>query len=106
MQFPPSTFAALIQTLRLSQGLYKPTPPASPLSYSKTLAGTSSYTPYDSAGTGDSSGDDPSLQSSSDSCAWLPYDSPVENQTFAPFDLAKAAVYRYRQQQSVNLGSW
>ncbi|KAJ7273594.1 glycoside hydrolase superfamily [Mycena haematopus] len=29
---------------------------------------------------------------------------PVE--TFPPFDQAKATVYRYRQQQGVNLGSW
>ncbi len=31
---------------------------------------------------------------------------PLAPQTFSPFDQAKATVYRYRQQQSVNLGSW
>ena len=36
-----------------------------------------------------------------------PYDTPdLGEQVFPPFDQAKATVYRYRQQQSVNLGSW
>ena len=40
-------------------------------------------------------------------CAVQPYNPPpVGDQTFPPFDLAKANVYRYRKQQSVNLGSW
>lgn len=41
------------------------------------------------------------------SCYVEPYDPPpVLSQTFPPFDQAKANVFRYRQQQSVNLGSW
>lgn len=32
--------------------------------------------------------------------------SVVPLQSFAPFDLAMSNVFRYRQQQSVNLGSW
>lgn len=43
----------------------------------------------------------------SNSCYVEPYDpAPVLSQTFPPFDQAKANVFRYRQQQSVNMGSW
>lgn len=104
MQLPSGGFAALLHTLQLSQGLYKPTPPAGPTSYTKTLAGTNSYSSY-----GGPSGDDAASQTSDDpdgSCVGVPYDAPVADQAFAPFDAAKATVYRYRQQQSVNLGSW
>ncbi|KAI5124592.1 hypothetical protein M0805_003109 [Coniferiporia weirii] len=41
------------------------------------------------------------------SCNVDPYDPPqVLSQTFPTFDQVKANVFRYRQQQSVNLGSW
>ncbi|TBU45740.1 glycoside hydrolase [Dichomitus squalens] len=44
---------------------------------------------------------------SNSSCYVPPYDSSdVGSQTFAPFNQFKANIYRYRQQQSVNLGSW
>jgi len=41
------------------------------------------------------------------SCNVDPYSirEPID-QSFPPFDQAKANIYRYRQQQSVNLGSW
>ena len=43
----------------------------------------------------------------SNSCYVEPYDPPpVLSQTFPPFDQTKANIFRYRQQQSVNLGSW
>ena len=43
----------------------------------------------------------------SDPCHVEPYDPPpVLSQTLPPFDQAKANIFRYRQQQSVNLGSW
>ncbi len=43
----------------------------------------------------------------SSSCVVEPYNPPpVLAQTFPPFDQAKANVFRYRQQQGVNLGSW
>jgi hypothetical protein len=42
-----------------------------------------------------------------DPCYVEPYSGPgVIDVTFPPFDPAAANVYRYRQQQSVNLGSW
>ena len=42
-----------------------------------------------------------------DDCFVDPYNPPpVLAQTFPPFDQAKANVFRYRQQQGVNLGSW
>lgn len=45
--------------------------------------------------------------SASDSCDVAPYDPPpVLSQTFPPFDRSKANIFRYRKQQSVNLGSW
>lgn len=40
-------------------------------------------------------------------CHVEPYNAPqIMQQTFPPFDPETAYVYRYRQQQSVNLGSW
>jgi len=45
--------------------------------------------------------------SGSGSCSVDPYDAPsVGDQVFSPYDQTTAHVYRYRQQQSVNLGSW
>lgn len=103
MQLTSGAFGALLQTLSLTQGLYKPTPaPAGPSTYSKTLAGDRPST-YDN-----NPGDPLDSVSSDSSCSWVPpYDAPPpEDQAFPPFDPAKATVYRYRQQQSVNLGSW
>jgi hypothetical protein len=46
--------------------------------------------------------------SGSDPCAMSPYSppQPVYLESFAPYDANQALIYRYRQQQSVNLGSW
>ena len=41
-----------------------------------------------------------------DLCQVAPYNVTVLQQQFLPFDHAQAMVFRYRQQQSVNLGSW
>lgn len=47
------------------------------------------------------------LQQRADSCHVDTYNAPpVGMQDFPPFDADQAIVYRYRQQQSVNLGSW
>lgn len=106
MQLTSGAFGALLQALRLTQGLYKPSPsPAGPSAYSNTLAADNP------SGYGELSGDATDSSSAGDSfddsCAWQPYDPlPLGDQTFPPFDQAKATVYRYRQQQSVNLGSW
>ncbi|CAL1704947.1 unnamed protein product [Somion occarium] len=44
---------------------------------------------------------------SGNDCHVKPYDAPlVGQQDFPPFDEDRATVFRYRQQQSVNLGSW
>lgn len=40
-------------------------------------------------------------------CNWATYVAPpILEQEFEPYDTEKAMVYRYRRQQSVNLGSW
>ena len=40
-------------------------------------------------------------------CYVEPYNAPqITQQNFPPFDSESAYIYRYRQQQSVNLGSW
>lgn len=47
------------------------------------------------------------LKARDDRCDVEPYNPPpVDMQEFPPFDQRKATVFRYRQQQSVNLGSW
>jgi hypothetical protein len=63
-------------------------------------------TTFDSA-----SSSDPSFNAADqggDPCAMSPYSppSPVYLESFAPYDANQALIYRYRQQQSVNLGSW
>ncbi|KZT68201.1 glycoside hydrolase family 5 protein [Daedalea quercina L-15889] len=103
-------FSALLQALSLTQGLFKPTPNTESGNFASNL-GTASI---GQAGVVESVD---SVQSVSpgndtqggyaDTCTPPFYPAlPVENQTFPPFDQAKANVYRYRQQQSVNLGSW
>ncbi|PPQ98808.1 hypothetical protein CVT24_003362 [Panaeolus cyanescens] len=42
----------------------------------------------------------------SDECQVEPYNETVAEQNFDAFDQSIADVYRYRQQRSVNLGSW
>ena len=64
-------------------------------------------TTFDSA----SSSSDPSFTAADqggDPCAMSPYSppQPVYLESFAPYDANQALIYRYRQQQSVNLGSW
>ena len=97
-----SSFTLLLQTLGLMQGIGKPTPGIpSPLV--------------------SSSEKDPSLLQShplrpppnlrieyrSSDCSVEPYQSAdCTKPVFAPFDSVQSTVYRYRQQQSVNLGSW
>ena len=48
-----------------------------------------------------------SLKDRDSICDVEPYDPrPITDQTFPAFDKNVANVYRYRQQQAVNLGSW
>jgi hypothetical protein len=50
---------------------------------------------------------DSSFNAADNSCFIEPYTpAPVTLEPFAPYDASKALIYRYRQQQSVNLGSW
>ncbi|KAI0692384.1 glycoside hydrolase [Cytidiella melzeri] len=127
MQLTSGNFTALLQTLSLTQGLLKPVPLLGGLPVDSktaadgsTLAGLTSIggTPGDTANMNitplstsdtppeDSGPDDVGIEEK-DPCAWRPYNPPpLGPQYFAPFDRDKATVYRYRQQQSVNLGSW
>lgn len=99
-----SGFSALIQALGLTQGFSKPNPspglstsstdnltPSLPLVPNPVQLGVNDL----QAALGDSS------------CNGYPYDVPSPGyQPPPPFDQAEANIYRYRQQQSVNLGSW
>lgn len=104
-------FSALLQVLSLTQGRYKPAP------------GYAGYADATFASSGGSLGEvsdlgsiqstqpvwqaNDTLDNSADTCTPPYYQAlPVEEQAFPPFDQAKATVYRYRQQQSVNLASW
>ncbi|WVR07557.1 hypothetical protein IAU60_004599 [Kwoniella sp. DSM 27419] len=62
----------------------------------------------DSTSTNNGTSGDSGTVSAADTCAVVPYTptSPVTLESFAPYDASKALIYRYRQQQSVNLGSW
>ena len=131
MQLTPGNLTALLLALNLTEGSYKPEPkPATLLAQGKSRfrAGTSNslapaFPDLDPISIPDFELPDsvelqyeeqPVLTSSEDTgsnfaqgCTVQPYNPPpVGDQTFPPFDLAKANVYRYRRQQSVNLGSW
>ncbi|KAI0362308.1 glycoside hydrolase [Trametes cingulata] len=108
-------FASLLHSLGLIQGLFKPVP-NSLTSGSVPMQGNftaSSSTGADlgknfrSLASGAFPGIGHSLDRVSSDCTVQPYDAPdVDSSSFPPYDPAKANVYRYRQQQSVNLGSW
>ncbi|KAG6845717.1 hypothetical protein H0H87_004983 [Tephrocybe sp. NHM501043] len=105
-----TAFSVLLHTLGLTQGSYKPAP--RPFS----VGGNSSKTPSSYAVNvppgaqmllGSSKGAPPLSKSSQDECYVEPYSPPpIKKQVFPPYDHDMATLYRYRQQQSVNLGSW
>lgn len=106
-----SGFASLLQTLGLMQGSFKPSPA---LNESSKSFNQSSPDPMNSASNSTSG---PMFQavdfsaqtafSDNGACNVEPYTTPNYAVTpFPPYDPIQATVYRYRQQQSVNLGSW
>ncbi|KAI0673044.1 glycoside hydrolase [Trametes maxima] len=122
MVLTAGNFALLLQSLRLMQGTFKPIPTAltgstGVPSQSKLAAPSTSDSDippsnadpggnYQSHALGDIPGFGGFSKAASD-CNPQPYEPPdLGDPTFPPFDQAKATVYRYRQQQSVNLGSW
>lgn len=123
-------FSALLRTLGLSQGLFKPgtsftsdsgyivnttslgdgvdavAPILNPSSLTVPNGTThyvhKSYPPLSVDNHGAST-----INRRDKSCGAVQYTSPeVRYQEFPPYDETKASVFRYRQQQSVNLGSW
>ncbi|THH18479.1 hypothetical protein EW146_g2512 [Bondarzewia mesenterica] len=105
-----NTFNLLLKTLRLTQELSKPSPATTdqPAVNANTTAGH--FSPLDDTVLGDLNQfgvESDTGQLSSDPCHVDPYSSPtVAIGQFPPFNPTQANVYRYRQQQSVNLGSW
>jgi len=106
-------FTTLIQSLGLTPGLFKPSPGLATTAGS-SWNNSSDYAFLNAAPNNSlpAMGPYANLQASdyyktTGSCDPEPYHPPpVTDQVFAPFDSAKATIYRYRQQQSVNLGSW
>jgi len=104
MQAEVQQFGALLQSLNLTTGLFKPTPTPPLLS---ALGDGSSFDPFGISGNTSIASSDPLGFGIQGNCSPEPYSAPpVTDQEFPPFDSAKAAIFRYRQQQSVNLGSW
>ena len=119
-------FSVLLRALGLSQGLFKPFPSVtsgpgnladasgfvggiqalSPTSNTSSLNISSSIASHNNSHTL-SSHSAASIQRREYTCSDAQYNSPdVGYQKFSPYDQTKATVFRYRQQQSVNLGSW
>jgi glucan 1,3-beta-glucosidase len=104
MQAEVQQFNALLQSLNLSSGLFKPTPAPPLLS---ALGNGSSFDPFGILGDPPVAFSDPLDFNVQGDCSPEPYSAPsITDQEFPSFDSAKAAIFRYRQQQSVNLGSW
>ncbi len=110
-------FTSLLHSLGLIQGISKPTRgpfAAAPAPAQNKVAVSNGPSPNLNLGTnyqahppGNFSSTGTSAIKASTGCDAPPYDArDWGEQRFAPFDQAKANVYRYRQQQSVNLGSW
>jgi hypothetical protein len=101
MVYNPAAFTALLKALQLTQDLSKPVPgpSSSSVNNSTPLAIVSTSLPA-----GHALLDGRSAQGGS--CYVKPYITPSITETLAPFDQDMATVMRYRQQQSVNLGSW
>ncbi|KAI0748311.1 glycoside hydrolase superfamily [Daedaleopsis nitida] len=115
-------FSALLQALSLAQGSFKPSPaivqgPSAPIpAISKIVApsvnDSGNHLPaygatYGAPPTDYSSFHPVALNQQGPDCSVQPYQTPdLGMPAFAPYDPAKAVVFRYRQQQSVNLGSW
>ncbi|KAG9313350.1 glycoside hydrolase superfamily [Chiua virens] len=120
----PSTyvenFVTLLRALSVVEGSYKPSPISNLLannSTANTLGYGNLYNPGFSSALADTAfnASGVSLSSLSSSggintstqCSVVPYNPPpLLNQAFWSFDSTAAAAYRYRRQQSVNLGSW
>ena len=104
MQAEVQQFSALLQSLNLTTGSFKPTPAPPLLS---ALGTGSSFDSFGIFGNTSIASSDPLGFNVQDNCSPEPYSAPpITDQEFPPFDSAKAAIFRYRQQQSVNLGSW
>ncbi len=119
MVLTAGSFTALMHALSLTQGSFKHTPessqdvPAPPTFNRKIAAPAVNDTQYSYGSMHHASQSDYSalhlvaLSQQDANCSVQPYqiqDPAV--QPFPPYDSAKATVFRYRQQQSVNLGSW
>lgn len=110
-------FSAFLQTLGLTQGTYKPTPVTvghTGINVTSTQSVELSFSSPGAPGTafGNNFLAKPDFSAqimdyAGPSCYVAPYDSLEPfTETFPPFDQTKANIYRYRRQQSVNLGSW
>jgi len=104
MQAEVQQFSTLLQSLNLTTGSFKPTPAPALLS---ALGNGSLFDPFGIFANTSIASSDPLAFNVQDNCSPQPYSAPpITDQEFPPFDSAKAAIFRYRQQQSVNLGSW
>ena len=107
MQLKSQNLTALVRALGLTPGSFKP-------SLGSASVGSTSNDSTQVDNYGNDSFIDPgtyphaqALDYRATSCEPEPYYAPpVTDQVFPPFDSAKATIYRYRQQQSVNMGSW
>jgi hypothetical protein len=90
-----SDFTTIMTSLLLAPALTKPTPPAGLSMPAGLSTNPQAHLPIEQS------------DSKPANCAVDPYfPPPISDQQFPPFDQDLAVVYRYRQQQGVNLGSW
>jgi glucan 1,3-beta-glucosidase len=81
-------FTAILAALRLSQSFINPSPGAASSRFQSALEAVGG-----------------SPRGNHTGCVVEPYDILVSVPAFQPYEETKANVYRYRQQQGVNLGS-
>lgn len=132
MLFTADGFTAFLQTLGLTQGLFKPIPSVldSTRDAVHTVVGAINETTavlglplpnvkgipllgslqdqdgHEKPAIVKSYAKVKAMNTDNTACHVSPYDASLDDIVTAPFDSAKANVFRYRQQQAVNLGSW
>lgn len=108
MVHSPVAFTVLLKALQFTQGHFKPVPGMSSANKIPPVLNGPVPTPLVSVSTslpvGHTLLDSRSAQD--DPCYVEPYTTLLTTETLASFDQDLATVFRYRQQQSVNLGSW
>jgi glucan 1,3-beta-glucosidase len=105
--YTADAFLSLLRLLNLSEGFSRPLPDASATLTPGSSTNETATSYLDQLNSATQAWNLTSLhQLATSACDPSPYISTCPNETFSAFDQIQANIYRYRQQRSINLGSW